>query len=80
MIPTTLLAAPDDPAAFPESGIFWPRGMPGEVMVADDGKSSGAFIVRRLGLDIAHLLEAPSKSGNLSEDPCFSSLAQRGYS
>jgi hypothetical protein len=33
-----------------------------------------------LGLDIAHLLEAPSKSGNPLEDSCFSSLAQRGYS
>jgi hypothetical protein len=36
MIPTTLIA-PDDPAAFPELGIFWPIGMPGEVMVADEG-------------------------------------------
>jgi hypothetical protein len=75
MIPTTLIAAPDDPAAFPESvaGYFLAERDAREVMVADDGKSSGGASswLRRLGFDIAHLLEAPSKSGNLSKIHAF---------
>jgi hypothetical protein len=83
MIPTALIAAPDDLAAFPESveGYFWPRETPGRLWLLTTVKALAERLHRTpLGLGIAHLLEAPSKSGNPLEDSCFSSLAQRGYS